>query len=329
MKNKAELLLKNKSKTVPILSFPAASLISVSIKEMLTDPEIQAKAMTAMYERGNVGAIVTPMDLSVEAECFGAPIRMTDDEVPSVISPVLEAIEDVHGLTVPSIDGGRCPVFIESTRLVKSKAPEALVLCGAIGPYSLAGRIFDMTELMMQCFDSPDEVKLLLSKTTEFIINYLKAHKAAGADGVILAEPAAGLLPPDMCEEFSSDFVKEIKNAVADENFLFCYHNCGGSVNACAEDIASIEADIFHFGNAVDIKALMDLMPEDSIVMGNVDPLLFRDGTVLDVENTVLKVFAECASHENFMISSGCDIPADSKWENLDAYFKKVDELYV
>ena len=207
MKNKAKLLLDRKHKTIPILSFPASKLISVSIKEMLTSTETQAKAMTAIYESGNVGAIVTPMDLSVEAECFGAPIRMTDDEVPSVISPVLDDISEAENIKVPSPMDGRCQIFTESTRLVKSQNPDAIVLCGAIGPYSLAGRIFDMTELMMECFDSPEEVKVLLSKTSEFLISYIRAHKDAGADGVILAEPAAGLLSPDICEEFSTVFV--------------------------------------------------------------------------------------------------------------------------
>jgi hypothetical protein len=28
------------------------------------------------------------------------------------------------------------------------------------------------------------------------------------------------------------------------------------------------------------------------------------------------------------MISSGCDTPAESKWENIDAYFETVNKLY-
>lgn len=186
-----------------------------------------------------------------------------------------------------------------------------------------------MTELMMECYDSPDEVKILLSKATDFIIEYIKAHKAAGADGVILAEPAAGLLSPSLCEEFSSEFVKRIAREVADENFVFCYHNCGSSVVACAESIAEIGADIYHFGNAVDIASVIGKMPEGSVIMGNIDPLIFRDGTPDTVRAAVDRVFAECSGYDNFMISSGCDIPAAAKWENLDAYFARVKELYV
>ena len=36
----------------------------------------------------------------------------------------------------------------------------------------------------------------------------------------------------------------------------------------------------------------------------------------------------ECCVYPNFAISSGCDIPPASKWENIDAFFAAVDEFY-
>jgi len=182
---------------------------------------------------------------------------------------------------------------------------------------------------MMECFDSPDEVKVLLSKVTEFIMEYIKAFKAAGADGVMMAEPAAGLLSPALAEEFSTPFVKRIFDAVQDENFVICYHNCGNAVVDMAEDIATLGADIYHFGNAIRMEDILPKMPKDCIVMGNVDPLLFRNGSVEEIATCVQKLYEECSRFENFMISSGCDIPAQAKWENIEAYFNKVKELYA
>lgn len=328
MKKTTEKILSQKRKTIPILSFPSVQLLEVTVGELVTSAERQAEGMAAILSRGNLGAAVTPMDLSVEAECFGASVRMTADEVPTVEAPVLDDIMDAENLTVPSVGAGRSGIYIEGTRRARNLLPDVPIFCGAIGPYSLAGRLFDMTELMMECYDDPDEVKILLEKTSDFIIEYIEAHKEAGADGVILAEPAAGLLSPSLCEEFSSEFVKKIADALSDEDFVFCYHNCGGSVSACAESIAAIGADIYHFGNAVSLPDVIGKMPRDSVVMGNIDPLIFRDGSPEDVRAAVDKVYAECSGYENFMISSGCDIPADAKWENLDAYFARVGELY-
>lgn len=35
-----------------------------------------------------------------------------------------------------------------------------------------------------------------------------------------------------------------------------------------------------------------------------------------------------CAEFPNFVISSGCDIPPASPWENIDAFFEAVEEFY-
>jgi uroporphyrinogen decarboxylase len=185
-----------------------------------------------------------------------------------------------------------------------------------------------MTELMMECFDSPDEVKILLGKCADFITSYIRASQEAGADGVILAEPAAGLLSPALAEEFSTPFVKRIFDAVDRDDFVLCYHNCGRSAEDMADSLSALPADVFHFGNAVNLKKMLAAMPADRIVMGNVDPVLFRRGTPEGIRGDVRRVYNDCGGYDNFMISSGCDIPAASGWDNIDAYFDEVKAIY-
>jgi uroporphyrinogen decarboxylase len=186
-----------------------------------------------------------------------------------------------------------------------------------------------MTELMLSCYDEPDQVKILLSKATSFIKAYVQAFKVAGADGVFLAEPAAGLLSPALAEEFSTPYVQEIFDAVNDDDFVVCYHNCGNSVADMLDTIATLSADIFHFGNAIDLRKALKEMPRDKVIMGNVDPVLLKTGSVEEVRMEVIRVYQACTQYENFMISTGCDVPAASKWDNIDAYFNAVRELYV
>ena len=328
MKKTVREIYNNKAKTIPILSFPSTQLLGITVKELLDSPEMQVKGMKAIADRCNIGASLNMMDLSVEAEAFGAEIVYYDHDVPTVRKGIIDDIFDAESIVVPSVKDGRAPICIEGIRRAKEEITDVPVFCGVIGPYSLAGRLFDMTELMMECYDSPDEVKILLSKATEFIINYIKEFKKAGADGVIMAEPAAGLLSPSLNAEFSVPFVKEIFDAVGDENFVICYHNCGDAVKDMAKDIATIGADIYHFGNAITLKDIIPLMPKDSLVMGNIDPVLFRNGTPESIRKSVRKVYTECSQYDNFMLSSGCDIPAESKWENIDEYFHCVNELY-
>ena len=86
-----------------------------------------------------------------------------------------------------------------------------------------------MSEMMMAMYIDPDSIRLLLSKCTEFITSYCLVLKDAGANGVFMAEPAAGLLSNEDCMEFSSRYIKQIVDAVQDDSFSVFLHNCGNT----------------------------------------------------------------------------------------------------
>lgn len=328
MKELTKKLLNNKANTLPILSFPSVQLLGISVKELISSAENQVQGMKAIAERCPMSAALNMMDLSVEAEAFGCTVRCSENEVPTVEKGVLEDIADAADLAVPAVGSGRTGLYIQGVRLACKEITDRPVFCGIIGPYSLAGRLFDMTELMMECYDSPEDVAILLDKATDFLIEYLMAFKQAGAKGVVLAEPAAGLLSPDLAAEFSTPYVKRIFDAVGSEDFVLCYHNCGNAAGSMAEQFAGLGADIYHFGNAVEMKDLLEKLPAESLVMGNLDPLLFTNGTPAEIEAELRRIHGEYGKYPNFILSTGCDIPPHAKWENLNAYFSAVQQIY-
>lgn len=332
-----ELLEAPVKKALPVLSFPSIQLMGITVKDLINDSDLQAKGMKAVADRTpTAGGSVSLMDLSVEAECFGAPIRVADDEVPTVIGPVLdteidedERMEAAEAMEVPEIGAGRTQIYIDAIEKAMQLITDRPVFAGVIGPFSLAGRLMDVTSAMIYCYDEPEMAHVVLEKATEFIIKYIKAYKAVGANGVVIAEPLAGLLSPSLAMEFSGDYCKRIVKAVRDENFAVIYHNCGNTANVTLESILSCNANAYHFGNAVDMKEIMSKVPEDIVCMGNVDPAgQFRNGTPESVREATLSVMEQCCEHPNFVISSGCDIPPMSSWDNIDAFFAAVDEYY-
>ena len=325
----ADTLASDKRKAVPVLSFPATQLLGITVRELIASSDAQADGMAAVAKRCDTAAAVSMMDLSVEAECFGAEIRVTDDEVPTVTGAVLTCPEDAETLAVPPVGSGRTGRYVEAIGKAKKLITDRPVLAGVIGPYSLAGRLMDMTEIMVNCYEEPEMVHATLEKATQFLLEYIKEYKRVGADGVVMAEPAAGLLSPDLCGEFSSPYVKRIVDEVQDDNFIVVYHNCGGAVNRMVPEILSTGAAAYHFGNAVDMKEMLDKMPADVLTMGNVDPVsVLRNGTPETVRAETLRVMEACCGHRNFVISSGCDIPPVTPWENIDAFFAAVEEFY-
>ena len=61
-------------KPLPILSFPAAQKLNVTVEELVKDSELQAKAIETVASQTDTIAAISLMDLSVEAEAFGAEV---------------------------------------------------------------------------------------------------------------------------------------------------------------------------------------------------------------------------------------------------------------
>lgn len=331
-----ELKAATAKKALPVLSFPSVQLLGITVRELINDSDLQAKGMKAVADRVPTAAAVSLMDLSLEAECFGSKIRVSDEEVPTVVGSLIDAeldederLEQAKALAVPAVGAGRTQIYIDAIEKAVGLITDRPVLAGVIGPFSLAGRLMDVTEAMIYCYDEPDMVHVLLQKATDFIIQYIKAYKAVGANGVVLAEPLAGLLSPGLAQEFSGDYCKQIVDAVQDESFIVVYHNCGNTAVLTMDSLLSCGAKAYHFGDAVDMTEVMEKIPSDVMALGNVSPAgEFCGGTPESIKQATWKVMEACCKYPNFVISSGCDIPPMSPWENIDAFFAAVDAFY-
>ncbi len=324
-----ELRTSPVKKAMPVLSFPSIQLLDITVKELISSGDMQAKGMKLVADRIPSAASVSMMDLSVEAEAFGATAHFSDDEVPTIIGQLIEDEEGADELAVPEVGAGRTGIYINAIKNACEMITDRPVFAGVIGPYSLAGRLLDVSEIMILCYEEPDMVHTVMRKVTDFLISYIRAYKEVGASGIVIAEPLAGLLSPSLMNEFAAPYMKEIVDAVQNDEFLVIYHNCGNAVANLVEDITSCGAAAYHFGNAVPMITMLEKMPKDVVVMGNVDPVgEFRNGTPESIYAATTALLAECSAYPNFVISSGCDIPPMAKWENIDAFFKAVTDFY-
>lgn len=311
---------------LPILSFPAAQKLNVTVDQLVKSSELQAQAMACIAAETKTLAAISLMDLSVEAEAFGAKVCFFDNEVPAITGQLISDEEGAKALMVPSLDAGRIPVCVEGVRLAKQRITDKPLLAGMIGPFSLAGRLMDVTEVLFICRDDPDAVHTVLEKATEFLIHYGQAMKKAGADGIMMAEPLAGILSPKMAKSFSVPYVKQIIDALQDESFAVIYHNCGNSVHNMLELLFTQGAAAYHFGNVTDMTEVMQKAPADILCMGNIDPVSqFVQGTPESMRAATITLLDACGKYDNFILSSGCDIPSHANWENIHAFFEAAN----
>lgn len=310
---------------MPIMTHPGIELTGKRVVDAVTDGQTHFEAIKAVVQTYGMAACTVIMDLTVEAEAFGAPVDFPDDEVPHVTGRLVSGADDVSRLQVPSLTAGRLPEFLKANRLAAACFTDRPVFAGCIGPYSLAGRLYDMSEIMVAIYIEPDVIQALLEKCTQFLLAYCQALKATGVTGVIMAEPAAGLLSDDDCRTFSTEYVRRIVDAVQDESFSVVLHNCGNQ-GQCTQAMIDTGAAALHFGNAIDIRSALETCPADVPVMGNLDPVgILKQATPEDVYRRTAELLEATRGYANFVLSTGCDVPPQVPAENIRSFYRALE----
>jgi uroporphyrinogen decarboxylase len=57
------------------------------------------------------------------------------------------------------------PQYLKTAQLAVDDVSDRPVFAGCIGPFSLAGRLYDMSEMMTALFLEPESIKRLLKKS--------------------------------------------------------------------------------------------------------------------------------------------------------------------
>lgn len=311
---------------IPVMTHPGIEELGYTVKQAVSDGKIHAEAVKWIANHYPTQATSVIMDLTVEAEAFGAEVLFPEDEIPTVTGHMLNNANDIRRLEVPSLNSGRIREYLKANIIVQRDVSDRPVFAGCIGPFSLAGRLFDMSEIMMLIYSDPEAAHLLLKKCTEFITKYVAALKATGIGGVLMAEPAAGLMSNDDCWTFSSQYVKMIVDKLQDENFMIVLHNCGNT-GQCTDAMVRTGAHGMHLGNKCDMVQVAREVPQDILVMGNLDPVtIFKQATPEDVYNATKELLEQTREFPHMVISTGCDTPPHVPIENIDAFFKTMED---
>ena len=322
--NFQELVLNSQQRLAfPLATYPGLALTGAKVWDIVTNPGAQYDAQAALRQRFSSSFALSAMDLSVEAEAFGCDVTMSATEIPTVTGRRVTSFEQAKALTIPQPGDCRTRVYLEAVRLLGRLPGEPFVFGGCIGPFSLAARLVGVSETMALTLTEPVLIHTVLEKSAVFLLNYIKAFKAAGARGVIMAEPAAGLLSPGGMRSFSSVYIRQISAELSDSSFILL-HNCAARLPHLAA-IQETGLSAFHFGAPMDLPAALAKVPPDIVLSGNLDPVaVFVQLPPAEVTTRVAQLLASTAKHRNFVVSSGCDIPPNTPLASLDAFYQCV-----
>ena len=322
----ADTIARKEVAAVPVMTHPGIEQNGHTVKEAVSDGRVHAEAVVRLARQYPSAAAATIMDLTTEAEAFGAEITFSDTAVPAVSKRLLADVDSIYRLQVPLLSAGRIPAYLKANLIAAKEINDRPVLAGCIGPFSLAGRLYDMSEIMALIYENPDAAHTLLTKSTDFIEKYCMALKQTGVQGVMMAEPAAGLLSNEDCMTFSSDYVRRIVDHLQDESFIIILHNCGNTGH-CTKAMVATGAAASHFGNKCRMDEIIREVPSTALAMGNIDPVsIFKDGSPRLMQKTVTDLLEQMKGYPNFVLSSGCDTPPHTPTANIETFFQTLEE---
>ena len=102
---------------IPVMTHPGIELCGYTVRQAVSDGAIHAQAIRKLNEVYPAAATTIIMDLTVEAEAFGANVVFEDHSIPTVTGRLVTDMRTVATLPVPGLDKGRVQEYLKANKL--------------------------------------------------------------------------------------------------------------------------------------------------------------------------------------------------------------------
>ena len=178
-------------------------------------PELSAKVTVEAATELEVDAAIIFADIMLPLEGIGQKFKLVDGIGPVVDKPV-QRKEDVETFGKFSAKD-HVPFVTDAIKLAIHELDGRTPLIGFSGaPFTLASYLIegspsrDFTKTKKMMYDQPETWKLLMSKLSSLVSDYLEAQIRAGVDAVQLFDSWSGCLSPSDYSEYVLPYNKRI-----------------------------------------------------------------------------------------------------------------------
>lgn len=204
--------------------------------------------------------------------------------------------------------------YNETKSLLKYKKDASHPVGGScFGPLTIAATILDTEYLIRLIIKNPRFVEKLVDYVTKHIISFAKLQEQSGADFLWVAEPVASLISPKKFWQFSGRYLKTIFDSINQPSIL---HVCGKTIKH-TDGMVATGAQVLSIDYLTDIEKNIRIVPRDVVIMGNINPMLLKYGSLEEITKEVMEVNNVCRNYKNFIMSTGCMIPTGTPKENI------------
>lgn len=289
------------------------------------DAKMMAAAAASTYKLFGFECGVAPFDLCIEAEALGCEINVyahSEDLLYPTIKKKLIHNEAEMELAVPAdlTSRGRVPLMLEVIKLMKKDiGAEAPVGSYVLGPFTLAGQIMELNDLLKLSFKKPDKIGRLLDQLADVIILVAREYEKAGVDYITVREMGAtsDVLSPRVFKSLILPYLTRIFSTLSVPSVL---HICG-KTNDIVPFMAESGARAISVDQKNDVAETRKKLGPKALVFGNYDPY---NVLVAGTPDLVRQTIKKCMDDGVSAVWPGCDIWPTVPPDNMKAMMDEV-----
>jgi uroporphyrinogen decarboxylase len=224
-------------------------------------------------------------------------------------------------------------MILEVMRGMKRAVGHKTALYGLVcGPFTLASHLRG-TEIFMDMFDHPEELRALLEYTGAVALCIANYYIEAGMDVIAVVDPLVSQVSPRHFRSFLMEPFQRLFAGLRQRGTLSSFFVCGDATKNI-EVMCQSGPDCISIDENIDLVAAKTITNRYNITLAGNIPLTTRMllGTQQDNMKFVVDLLEAVHEHgedkatqyRNFILSPGCDMPYDTPPENVVGVLQAV-----
>jgi MtaA/CmuA family methyltransferase len=307
----------------PLLMFLTVDRAGITYRQYATNGRALAEAQLLVQERFDLDAITVCSDAFRVTADLGADMVFPEDKPPYARHPVINASTNLQALPRPDPTDPKTRMgdrVLGVTELAWTASHQVAVLGWIDMPFAEACSVCGVTEFMLLMKDNPKRAHTILSLLTEIVIGFSVAQVQAGADMIGAGDAATSLISPQMYQEFALPYEQQVCQATHDAGGLVKLHVCGNTTHLL-DLMATCGADLFNVDHMVPLEKAKDVYSaHGKCYKGNLDPVAHIMQATPEQCRERAHQCISLAQGTKYMLSAGCEIPAETPDEVFQAF---------
>lgn len=315
----------------PNIANGVARVYGCKISEFNTNPKAIAEAQMAAYHRFGSDSLRIFTDLFTWSEAMGATVDFPDDNTADLAKPAITSVDDIDKLRPANpYKDGRLPIHLVAMRYLRDLAGDTMKCsAGVVGPFTNAFFLLGVDQTLKMIHKNPEAVHKLCKVSLETCKAYAMAAMEIGLIPTI-SEPMSSctVVSPAVFRQFSLPYLSELVKFIQENKYNAVIHICG-QTNKIWKDIADLGVAGWSIDNVASLTECKKTVGHLTKIMGNVDPGgVMYGGTPNDVRLRTLECIRDgYDSPKGYVVMSGCSLPVETPFENIDAMMDVVREV--